>query len=112
MDIDANVEIRWQHLIMESKNEGKQIPSGQMQALQSLVSTRRVTLICIWGKLIPTSWTVETRSELIYPLMLRFGGSMTKDIGTVAKIDHQSVDCEKVFDFLQQWSKIIDRRRR
>jgi hypothetical protein len=110
MDIDLNVEIRYQHIIMESKDEGVPVPDGQMQALLSLLDTSRVTLICIWGKLSPTSWSVKTRSRKIMPIVLHFGGIQIKSIGPMALIEQRATDCGEVFEFLRRWSAAVESR--
>jgi hypothetical protein len=110
MDIDLNVEINRQHIIMESKDEGVPIPDGQMQALLSLVDVSRVTLICIWGKLSPTAWSVKTRSQKIMPIVQQFGGIQIKNLGSMAIIEQRPTDCGEVFEFLRRWSATVDAR--
>jgi hypothetical protein len=111
MDIDLNVEVKYQHLIMESKDEDKEIPAGQLRALHSLIDTYKITLVCIWGKLSPTSWSLETRSKRVMPIVVKFGGQITKRLGDIAILDRQPTDCQRVFDFLQEWSAVVDGRR-
>ncbi len=111
MDIDFNVEVNYQHVIIESKDEGVPIPGGQMQALSSLLDTSRITLICIWGKLSPTAWSVKTRSRKIMPIVQQFGGTVIKSIGPMAIIEQRPTDCGEVFDFLRRWSAVVDNRR-
>lgn len=110
MDIDANIEINRQHIIIESKDEGVPIPPGQMQALLSLVDVSRVTLICMWGKLSPTSWSVKTRSPKIMPILLAFGGIQIKNLGPMAIIEQRSTDCSEVFEFLRRWAGVVGSR--
>lgn len=109
MDIDFNVEINRQHLIIESKDDGVPIPGGQMKALLSLLDTSRITLICMWGKLSPTAWSVKTRSRKIIPIMQQFGGIQIKSLGPMAVIEQRPTDCAEVFEFLRRWSREVDR---
>lgn len=50
MDIDAIVERNGQFLIFETKDEGVQIPRGQMITLERLHQIRCVSLFLVWGK--------------------------------------------------------------
>ena len=110
MDIDFNVEVNYQHVIIESKDEGVPIPDGQVRALASLLDTSRITLICMWGKLSPTSWSVKTRSRKVMPLVLDFGGVQIKSIGPMAIIEPRPTNCAEVFEFLRRWSSLVDGR--
>ena len=107
MDIDFNIEINRHFLMMESKDEGVSIPSGQMQALCRLVDKGNITLVCIWGKLIPSSWSIETRDNKIMHIVQKFGGAIVKELGPIARLTERSCDCTEVFQFCNRWAKAI-----
>lgn len=107
MDIDFNVEINRHFLMMESKDEGVPIPEGQKQALYRLVDKGNITLVFIWGKLIPTSWSIETRDNKIMTIVQKFGGAIVKDLGPIARLNERSCDCAEVFKFCDMWAKAI-----
>ncbi len=56
MDWDAVVEIGGRFLVFETKDIGKDVPKGQIGALQQAVATGRFTLLVLWGKQAPVIW--------------------------------------------------------
>jgi hypothetical protein len=61
MDIDAHVEVNGQHLVIETKEEGKAVPGGQRRALLSLWARVYHMVIFLVGKRCPV------QAEIWYP---------------------------------------------
>jgi hypothetical protein len=59
MDFDGVVEINSRWLIFETKDVGKDIPAGQLQALRRLFKFQSFTLVFLWGKSSPEFWQWE-----------------------------------------------------
>lgn len=56
MDFDGVVERRCHYLVMETKDEGKAIPTGQLITLDNLATPRSFLVMKIWGKTMPMSY--------------------------------------------------------
>jgi len=50
MDFDGVVERHGHYLVFETKDEGKEIPQGQLLTLNNLIQALSFTVIKIWGK--------------------------------------------------------------
>ena len=76
MDFDGVVERKYNYLIFETKEEGKEIPKGQIITLNNLRNAKSFTIMKIWGKNNPI------KIELVYPdgKTLYFDGSAAKNI--------------------------------
>ena len=61
MDIDCHVEVNGHHLIFETKDAGKEVPSGQRRALLAYWAKGYTTVVFLWGKSQPLT------AEIYYP---------------------------------------------
>jgi len=68
MDFDAVVERFRHYLVMESKEEGKEIPQGQLITLNNLYIAKDFHVMKIWGKYEPKEFIIRypTGKEKIY----------------------------------------------
>jgi hypothetical protein len=86
MDIDASVETHNFFLMVESKDEGVNISTGQRMAIDALVKTGLVTFVYQYGKEVPTAWQIHQwngKSELIKTA--KEGSTMLLDMEAFAR---------------------------
>ena len=58
MDIDGIVERHGHFIVFETKSVGVPVPKGQQITLDSLVKTKKFTVMIIWGKREPEEYKI------------------------------------------------------
>ena len=90
MDIDAHIEIKGQHLVIETKDAGKAVPYGQRQALLSFWARGYTMVMFLIGKADP----VEVEIYYPYGAKRHISGQMTK---------------EQIIEEVRAWAKWADK---
>jgi hypothetical protein len=86
-DVDAAVGVNHFNLIVETKDTGVPVTTGQRRFINDKLATGLYTAIYVWGKEIPTSWQWQTWTKESKVFTAPYGGAtMLDDMGAFARL--------------------------